>query len=90
MRTTPLTDYSPFSQPLKFKRRNIVMANWNVSKNEVEYRNALDRTIDIFHAEPGTCEFEELEQLLVLIKDYENNHFQIPESRSAEARTLNS
>ena len=48
-------------------------------KTEEEYRLALDRTIHIFHAEPDTQEFEELELLLVLVKDYEDKHFSIPE-----------
>lgn len=55
------------------------MKNWKVLKDEVEYKDALNRTIDIFHAEPGTPEFEELELLLVLVKDYEDKHIQIPE-----------
>ena len=36
-------------------------------------------TIQIFHADPGTSEFEELELLLVLVKDYEDKHIVIPE-----------
>ena len=55
------------------------MKNWKVLKTEVEYREALARTIDIFHVEYGTPEFEELELLLVLVKDYENKHIIIPE-----------
>lgn len=55
------------------------MKNWKVIKTEVGYKQALERTIHIFHAEAGTSEFEELELLLVLVKDYEDKHMVIPE-----------
>ena len=55
------------------------MKNWKVIKTEAEYKEALERTISIFHAEPDTLESEELELLLVLIKDYEDKHVVIPE-----------
>jgi HTH-type transcriptional regulator/antitoxin HigA len=55
------------------------MKYYKVLKTEEEYRKALDRTIQIFHAQPGSSEFEELELLLVLVKDYEDRHILIPE-----------
>ncbi|MGB4774105.1 MAG: transcriptional regulator [Daejeonella sp.] len=55
------------------------MKTWKVLKTEVEYNEAIERTINIFHAEQGTPEFEELELLLVLVKDYEDKHILIPE-----------
>jgi HTH-type transcriptional regulator/antitoxin HigA len=55
------------------------MKNWKVLKTEIEYKSALEYTIEIFHAEPGTPAFDELELLLVLIKDYEDKHILIPE-----------
>ncbi len=55
------------------------MKNWETIKTEVEYRQALERTISIFHAEPDAPEFEELELLLVLVKDYEDKNIVIPE-----------
>ena len=59
------------------------MKNRKVLKNEAEYKTALERTIAIFHAQPGTAEFEELEFLLVLVKAYEDQHFPlaVPEPR---------
>lgn len=54
------------------------MKNWKVLKTEVEYKEALERTISIFNTEPDTPEFEELELLLVLVKDYEDKHIAIP------------
>ncbi|MVN20561.1 transcriptional regulator [Mucilaginibacter arboris] len=50
------------------------MNDWKVIKSEIAYKKALERTISIFHAEPGTPEFEELEQLLILVKDYEDKY----------------
>ena len=60
------------------------MNNWNVLKTEAGYQKALDRTIEIFHAEPNNPEFEELELLLVLVKDYEDKHITIPEIDTLE------
>lgn len=54
------------------------MKNWKEFREESEYKQALKRTIDIFHTEPGTPKFEELELLLVLVKDYEDKHIVIP------------
>ncbi|WP_316794233.1 type II toxin-antitoxin system HigA family antitoxin [Pedobacter frigoris] len=54
------------------------MKHYKVLKTEEEYKQTLDRTIQIFHAEPGTREFEELELLLVLVKDYEDKHIILP------------
>lgn len=51
---------------------------WKVLKNEAEYDAALERTIEIFHAEKNSPEFEELELLLLLLKDYEDRHYPIP------------
>ena len=52
--------------------------SWKVLKSEDEYDIALERTIEIFHAEKGTPEFDELEVLLLLVKDYEDRHYPIP------------
>ena len=53
--------------------------NWGVIKNEAQYQKALKRTLTIFHAENGTAEGDELALLLVLVKDYEDKHIQLPE-----------
>ena len=54
------------------------MMNWGVIKNEAQYQKALKRAMTIFHAENGTAEAEELALLLVLVKDYEDKHIQLP------------
>jgi HTH-type transcriptional regulator/antitoxin HigA len=64
------------------------MKNWKVLKSEEEYDIALERTIEIFHAEKSTKEFDELELLLVLVKDYEDRHFPIPASDPIEVIKL--
>lgn len=52
--------------------------DWKVLNTEEQYRTAVKRTMDIFHVEDGTVEADELALLLVLIKDYEDRHIQIP------------
>lgn len=47
------------------------MKIWKLINNKSEYKDALNKAIDTYSAEPGTEEFEEREFLLVLIKDYE-------------------
>ena len=53
--------------------------NWKVIKTKAEYNKAIKRTMEIFHAKEGTPEADELALLLVLVKDYEDKHIQIPE-----------
>lgn len=60
-------------------KKNSMQNNWMVLKTEDEYDIALERTIEIFHSEKGTPEFHELELLLLLVKDYEDRHYQIPD-----------
>jgi HTH-type transcriptional regulator / antitoxin HigA len=50
---------------------------WKVLETEEEYRIALKRTIEIFHAQQDTREGDELDVLLPLIIAYENIHFHI-------------
>lgn len=52
--------------------------NWKVIKTEATYKKAVKRTMAIFHAKENTAEADELALLLVLIKDYEDKHIQIP------------
>jgi len=52
---------------------------WKVLKSEADYNQASLRLMEIFHAEPNTPEGEELELLLVLVKDYDEKHFELPE-----------
>jgi len=44
-----------------------------------EYEEAFKRTIEIFHAEEGTPESDDLDILLLLVKDYEDRHFALPD-----------
>ncbi|WP_293302514.1 helix-turn-helix domain-containing protein [Pedobacter sp. UBA4863] len=53
--------------------------NWKLIKTAEEYKKALARTMEIFHAEEGTPEDDELGVLLLLIKDYEDKTVQMPE-----------
>lgn len=62
--------------------------DWKVIKTKSEYNKALKRTMAIFQAEPGTSESDELELLLVLIKDYEDKHIVLPEVDPIDAIKL--
>lgn len=53
--------------------------NWKLINTEEEYNKALVRAMEIFHAEQGTPEDDELGVLLLLIKDYEDKTIQMPE-----------
>ncbi len=53
------------------------MENWNVIKDETYYNKAIKRIQEIFHAEPDTPEFDELELLSILVDEYENKRFNV-------------
>ncbi|MDP2339138.1 MAG: transcriptional regulator [Bacteroidota bacterium] len=53
------------------------MAN-KVIKSEAEYEAALARLEEIMDAEPNTPEGDELELLALLIENYEENNFPLP------------
>lgn len=57
---------------------------WKVLKSEKDYNKASLRLMEIFHAEPNTPESDELELLLVLVKDYDDKHYQLPELDALE------
>jgi HTH-type transcriptional regulator/antitoxin HigA len=61
---------------------------WKVLKCEEEYDEAMERTIEIFHAKKGSLEFDELELLLLLVKDYEDKNFHFPARDPIEAIKL--
>lgn len=52
---------------------------WKVLKTESQYQKAVKRTMQIFHASDHTPEGDELALLLVLIRDYEDRHDEIPD-----------
>ena len=62
--------------------------NWKVIKTEPQYQMAIKRTLQIFDAEPNTNKGEELELLLVLVKDYEDKHIHFPEINTIDAIKL--
>ncbi|MGN6194996.1 MAG: helix-turn-helix domain-containing protein [Ginsengibacter sp.] len=53
--------------------------NWKVIKTEKEHKKAVKRAMEIFHADPGTPEDDELGVLILLIKDYEDRTVKMPE-----------
>ncbi len=58
--------------------------NRTVLKTEAAYQKAIKRTLTIFQTKENTPEAEELALLLVLIKDYEDKHIQLPEIDSLD------
>ncbi|HAH22865.1 MAG TPA: transcriptional regulator [Prolixibacteraceae bacterium] len=58
--------------------------NWKVLKTEEDYNKASMRMMEIFQVEPNTPESEELELLIVLVKDYDDKHYQLPELDALE------
>ncbi len=55
------------------------MQYWKVLKTEKDYTTATSRLMEIFHALPGTPEADELELLIVLVKDYDERHYALPQ-----------
>ena len=53
--------------------------NWKVLKTEDDYNKATIRLMEIFHAKPNTPESDELDLLMVLVKGYDDKHYQLPE-----------
>jgi HTH-type transcriptional regulator / antitoxin HigA len=60
------------------------MMNWKVLKTEDDYNKASLRLMEIFHAEPNTPEDDELGLLIVLVKDYDDRHYPMPELDALE------
>lgn len=58
--------------------------NWKVIKTESEYKKASKRLMEIFYAKSNTPEKDELELLMLLIEDYDNKHFELPELDALE------
>jgi HTH-type transcriptional regulator/antitoxin HigA len=52
---------------------------FKILKNEIEYNNALSRIEIIQDVEINTPEGDELELLALLIQDYEEKHFPLPD-----------
>lgn len=62
--------------------------NWKVLKTEAQYKKAITRTMEIFQAAKGTPQSDELDLLLVLVKDYEDKHIHLPELDPIDAIKL--
>ena len=51
---------------------------WKVIKTEDDYNKASDRMMELFNVEPNSVENDELELLIVLIKDYDEKKRNLP------------
>src|SRR5690606_18113322 len=56
-----------------------MMMNRTILKTEEEYNKASVRLMEIFHAEPNTSEHDELSLLILLVQDYDNRHYTLPQ-----------
>ena len=52
--------------------------NWKVIKTEEDYDKAIARIEELFDFQPGSSEFEELELLALIVKDYEDKYYPMP------------
>jgi len=53
--------------------------NWKVLKTVDDYNRASIRLMEIFDSAPNTPEGDEMDLLLVLVKDYDDKHYHLPE-----------
>lgn len=58
--------------------------NWKVLKTEEDYNKASMRLMELFHAKENTPEGDELDLLVVLVKDYDDKHYDLPELDALE------
>lgn len=58
--------------------------HWKVLKTEDDYNKASLRMMEIFDAEPNSKEYDELDLLIVLIKDYDEKHYHLPKLNTLE------
>jgi HTH-type transcriptional regulator/antitoxin HigA len=61
---------------------------WKVLKTAAQYKKAIFRTMEIFQAAKGTPAADELDLLLVLVKDYEDKHIHLPQLDPIDAIKL--
>jgi hypothetical protein len=68
-------DLQKFSEKLRRKvRKKKVFMEWKVIKTKDQYSKAVKRAMEIFQVPEGSPEADELELLLVLVKDYEDKY----------------
>ncbi|NEU06786.1 hypothetical protein GZH53_00540 [Flavihumibacter sp. R14] len=54
------------------------MKLFKILTKETEYIETISRSVELCQSKPGSAEHEELQFLLVLIKDYEFRKMEIP------------
>lgn len=52
---------------------------YKILKTEEAYNAAVHRIEEVFDAKPGSAAFDELELLSLLVKDYEDRYYPMPE-----------
>lgn len=56
--------------------------NWKALKTKKDYIIATNRLMNIFHVAKGTPEGDEMELLMVLVKDYDDKYYIITDINS--------
>lgn len=64
------------------------MSNWKVLKTEEDYTAATTRMMEIFQTPSGSPLADELELLIVLIRDYDQRHYALPTADPLEVIKL--
>ena len=60
------------------------MNHWKVLKTEEDYNAATGRLMEIFQVPQGSADAEELELLILLVKDYDERHYSLPAANPLE------
>lgn len=53
---------------------------WKKLKTEEDYNIATMRLMEIFHAKRDSAEFEELELLIILVKEFDDKNYHLLEN----------
>ena len=77
--------------PIKWEQIFIIKScnmKWNAIISKLQYEKSVNRAIEIYHAMPGTEEKDELTLLLIMIKDYEQRHRELPAPGSQKMQSI--
>ncbi len=56
-----------------------MIMNWTILKTEEDYNKANERLMELFDADLNTAKNDELALLILLIEDYDNKHYVLPQ-----------
>ncbi len=56
-----------------------MIMNWTILKTEEDYNKANERLMELFDTDLNTAKNDELALLILLIEDYDNKHYVLPQ-----------